>query len=163
MHDTLYFCWQCFSCKTWRERSTRWLVSMHIMEAAPQSGPVWAHSGALMMLPPLANCCVLAARWNVNGSTCDYQLHRGATQLITPPPSPCLSGTQHQHLYVCVCVEGTAVEPRQSISISFRFQSFPVCVYAVSQVSRAETIYPIIQVTRLLKSFDTNCLCRSFV
>ena len=34
----------------------------------------------LMELRPLTNCCVLAARWHVNGSTCD----RGPAELTAP-------------------------------------------------------------------------------
>lgn len=63
---------------------THWPISTHLMETAPQCRPVWAHSRGLMMRRPLANCCVLAARWNVNGSTCACKLHRGATQLTAP-------------------------------------------------------------------------------
>ncbi len=37
-----------------------------------------------MVLRLLTNCCVLAARWHVNGSTCDCKLHRGATELTEP-------------------------------------------------------------------------------
>lgn len=42
------------------------------------------YSGVLMTLRPLANCWVLAAKWNVNGNTCDCKLHRGATELAAP-------------------------------------------------------------------------------
>lgn len=137
MHDTLYFCWQCFSCKTWKDVLP---ISTHIMETAPQCRPVWAHSRVLMMLPPLANCCVLAARWNVNGSTCDYKLHRGATQLTGPRVylghnvNICMRGGRHR------------CEATPECSNFLPFQCFPIFVLAVSAASRAETINPLIQV-----------------
>lgn len=59
-------------------------IRKHIMETTSQSRPVWVYSRVLMMLRPLANCCVLAEKWNVNGSTCDCKLHRGATELTAP-------------------------------------------------------------------------------
>lgn len=36
------------------------------------------YSRMLMMLCLLTNCYVLAARWHVNGNTCNYKLYRGA-------------------------------------------------------------------------------------
>lgn len=54
------------------------------METTSQSRLVWMYSRVLMMLRPLTNCCVLAARRHVNGSTCDCKLHRGAMELTEP-------------------------------------------------------------------------------
>lgn len=65
-----------------RERHRRIppLENKYIMETTSQSRPVWVYMRVLMELCPLTNCCVLAARWHVNGSTCD----RGATELTAP-------------------------------------------------------------------------------
>lgn len=146
------------------EERQRRLVSMRAAEAAPQSGPVWAHSGALMTLPPLANCCVLAARWNVNGSTCDDELRRGAAQRSSAarsPPHPTTVFIWDTTSTFGRVQEGTAVEPRQSISICSRFN---VSLFVFTQpASRAGTINPIIQVARRLKRFHGNYLGRGFV
>lgn len=101
---------------------THWPISIRIMETAPQCRPARAHSRVLMMLRSLANCCVLAARWNVNRSTCDYKLHRGATQLTAPR----LSGTQRQHLHCC------GATPKH-----INFPSFECLLISVNAVSVA--------------------------
>lgn len=105
-------------------------ICIRIMEAAPQCRPVWAHSRVLMMPRPLANCCVLAARWNVNGSTCDYKLHRGATQLAAPPTPMFIWDTTST--FVCV-QERTAVERRQCISISRNLNLFVCLLFMQSE------------------------------
>lgn len=75
------------------------IIRIHIVDTAPQSRPVWAYSRALMMPRPLANCWVLAARTNINGSTCKHKLHRGATELTA------LSGYPEHNMNTCMCVE----------------------------------------------------------
>lgn len=137
---------------------------MRAAEAAPQSGPVWwAHSGALMTPPPLANCCVLAARWNVNGSTCDNELRRGAAQLAQPPPPPLLPPNRvylghNINIWTCAGRHRGGATPKHINSLPF--QCFPVCVH---EAGEAGTINPIIRVARRLKRFHGNYLGRGFV
>lgn len=117
------------------EERQRRLVSMRAAEDAPQSGPVWAHSGALMTLPPLANCCVLAARWNVNRSTCDDELRRGAAQLAAPPPTPNRVYLGHNiNIWTCAGMHRGGATPKHINLLSF--QCFPVCVHAAGESGR---------------------------
>lgn len=124
------------------ETFTHWPISIHIMETAPQCRPVRVHRRVLMMLRSLANCWVLAARWNVNGSTCDYKLHRGATQLTAPRVY------LGHNINICTCAgrHGCGATPEHIHFLSF--QPFPILVYAVS-------------VARLCTLERVTCTCTS--
>lgn len=87
-----------------------------------------------MMPRPLANCWFLAARWNVNGSTCDCKPHRKATELTATSVylghnmSICMFAGTHQ-------CEATPAHVSFNHLNAFFFFSLFIFVYVAGAVS----------------------------